>query len=238
MDRFSDVPVSFALVTMRAGVVVSQEASLVDPGREVPPAATAVHGISTARACAEGIPLTQAVTLVAERLLEASRLGVPIVGMKLDYDLTMIDACYRFHASRNLADDGFRGPVLDALVLDRHFDKYRKGRRTLGDLCSQYGVSIESAHDAVADAIASLQVLSSMCRRYPELGATTAAELHRSQAVWHREWAESFSSWRVQKGLEPLDLRDADWPIALVGDNVAGQGQGHPVSELQLSSAP
>lgn len=216
VDRFGDVPVSYALVVMREGVVTSFESALVDPGRDVPAAATAVHGITTERARTEGVPLEEAVTCLGERLLDASRQGFAIVGMKLDYDLTMLDCCYRRAMGRGLADDGFRGPVLDALVLDRHFDRYRKGKRTLGDLCTEYGVAIERAHDAVADATATLEVLAAMCRRYPELAMSALVDLHRLQARWHREWTTSFSAWRVGRGLPPLDDRDGDWPIALL----------------------
>lgn len=221
VDRFADVPVSYALVAMRAGEVCSHDSALVDPGRDIPPGATAVHGITTERARTEGVPLTDAVAYLAARLLDASRRGVAIVGMKLDYDLTMLDACCRRQLGWGLAEEGFCGPVLDALVLDRHYDRYRKGKRTLGHLCGEYGVVIEQAHDAVADAEATLHVVSAMCRRYPELCSTPLVDLHQAQMTWHREWAVSFSAWRAAKGLPPLDERDGDWPIALFAGSMA-----------------
>ena len=214
VERFSDVPVSFALVRMVDGVVVAHDTALVDPGRPIPPPATAVHGITDARARSEGMPLATAVAVVAAALLDASRRGVPIAGMKLDFDLTMVDACARHHLGFGLADAGFGGPVLDALVLDRHFDRFRKGRRTLGDLCAHYDVVIEHAHDALADARATLGVLEAMCRHFPDLAGAPPPDLHRWQADWHREWAESFSQWRTRKGMSPLDANDWEWPIA------------------------
>lgn len=217
VDRFVDVPVSFALVTMVDGRVTGQRSSLVDPGRDIPAGATAVHGISTEQARAEGMALDDAVASVAEALVDASGRGVPVVGMKLDYDLTILDVqCRRVHG-RGLEALGFAGPVLDALVLDRHFDRYRKGRRTLGDLCAEYAVAIDRAHDAAADAAATLAVLASMCRRYPALCQASLDDLHRSQGSWHRDWAESFGQWRRRQGLPLLDPREADWPIALAG---------------------
>ena len=50
IDRFNDVPVSYALVSVVEGVVVRSWSGLIDPGREIPPEATEVHGISTERA--------------------------------------------------------------------------------------------------------------------------------------------------------------------------------------------
>jgi DNA polymerase III subunit epsilon len=214
VDRFSDVPVSFALVTMVGGVVVHREAGLVDPGRDIPESATAIHGITTDRARAEGHPLAEAVATLADALVVATERGVPVVGMKLDYDLTILDVQCRQLDGRGLVERGFGAPVLDALVLDRHFDRYRKGRRTLGDLCAHYEVVIDNAHDAAADAEATMGVLLAMCRRYPELGTQTPADLYRSQAEWHCKWATSYDKWRQKKGLDPLDPREFDWPIA------------------------
>ena len=214
VDRFADVPVSYAFVEVRAGVAVKRDGSLVDPGREIPPGATAVHGITSERARREGVPLGIAVRRIAETLLEASSDGVPVVGMKLDYDLTMVDSCYRRETGRGLADNGFRGPVLDALVLDRHLDRYRRGRRTLVDLCAHYGVFIEQAHDASADAKAAAEVVLALCDRYPELRRVSPGELFVSQQGWHRAWVESFAQWRSHKGLHPMDDEDAAWPIA------------------------
>jgi DNA polymerase-3 subunit epsilon len=214
VDRFSDVPVSFALVVVRHGTVVWERSSVVDPGRDIPSGATAVHGITSERARAEGISLRAAVCDMAGTLLRASRQQMPIVGMKLDFDLTMLDACYRGCTGRGLCEEGFAGPVLDVLVLDRHFDRYRKGRRTLGDLCAEYGVRIDHAHDARSDAVAAVGVVAEMSRRYRVMHEMTPETLHRAQVGWHREWVASFSSWRTARGMAPLDERDAVWPIS------------------------
>ena len=64
---------------------------LIDPGREIPAEATEVHGISTERAHDEGMPLGEAMALVSDAVVAAGRRGVPLVGMRLDYDLTMLE---------------------------------------------------------------------------------------------------------------------------------------------------
>jgi DNA polymerase-3 subunit epsilon len=213
VDRFSDVPVSYALVTFEGGQVTASDAGLVDPGREIPAGAVAVHGISTERARAEGRPLADSVDMMAGRLVDASARGVPIVGMKLDFDLTILDVQCRM-AGGGLVERGFGAAVIDPLVIDRHFDRYRKGRRTLGDLCAEYGVDLSQAHDAAADAKATVDVLFALCHRYPEIAALDPAALHRSQVDWHREWATSYDEWRQSRGMRPLDRRELDWPIA------------------------
>lgn len=223
VDRFADVPVSFALLRIVAGTVVSRRSSLVDPGRPIPAEATAVHGITSERASAEGMALSSAVRLVAGVLLAASRRGIPVVGMNLNYDLTMVDRCYRRETGRGLVDDGFCGPVLDALVLDRHFDRFRPGPRRLVDLCWHYGVPMEQAHDAVADAGAALDVLWAMCDRFEGLPATALDVLHLSQIRWYRSWAVSYSQWRIRNGLPALGECDRTWPIACAWPIACGE---------------
>ena len=159
IDRFNDVPVSYALVHVVGGVVLRSWSGLIDPGREIPVGATEVHGITTERARDEGMPLREAIGLVTDAVLSASRRGVPLVGMKLDYDLTILDTQAMRLGGRGIVERGWCGPVLDCVVIDRHFDRYRKGRRTLVNLCELYGIDITNAHDASADAIASVEVL-------------------------------------------------------------------------------
>ncbi len=214
VDRFNDVPVSFALVTVKGGEVTSTSAGLVDPGRDIPAGASAVHGISTERARAEGMNLTDAIKMVADVVVSASERGVPVVGMKLDYDLTMLDAQAGRLIGAGLVAQGWNGPVLDAVVLDRHVDQYRKGSRTLGALCAHYGVEILNAHDAAVDAIASIKVLLALGAHYKELRDADPSALHQSQIAWHREWAEGYDKWRQSKGMAPIDPRDYQWPVA------------------------
>jgi len=228
VDRFSDVPVSFALVTVRRGRVVDRRTALVNPGRDIPAGATAIHGITSGRARALGLPLAEAVELLADAVVAASRRGVPVVGMKLDYDLTILDVQCRLVDGRGLEDRGFCGPVLDALVLDRRFDRYRKGRRRLVDLCDQYCVSIDHAHDAAADAEAAVGVVLALCRRFPRLGCMQPENLHLAQGWWHRRWARSYDAWRRDQEMPPLDPREEQWPIALADlpgeEDLPGEG--------------
>jgi DNA polymerase III subunit epsilon len=214
VDRFFDVPVSYALVTVVSGELVSTASGLVDPGRDIPAGATAVHGITTERARDEGVPLRAAIELIMDSVIPASRRGVPLVGMKLDYDLTILDHQSRRLTGRGLPELGWAGPVLDAVVLDRHLDRYRKGSRTLGALCAHYGVCIENAHDAAADAVASAQVLCALATRFEELAGAEPADLHEAQIGWHREWAEGYDDWRLGRGMPPMDRRDFIWPVA------------------------
>lgn len=232
VDRFTDVPVSFALVVAEAGEVVHRRTSLVDPGRAIPEGAVAIHGITNERARAEGRPLDESVEMLADVLVAAGERGIPVVGMKLDYDLTIIDVQCRRLDGRGLADRGFARPVIDVLVLDRHYDRYRRGSRTLSALCAHYGVEIANAHDAVADAEATIRVLTSMCARYPEMCARTPAELHHAQTGWHRQWATSYDTWRRSKSMAGLEARDFDWPLPAAETFTASPSRALPSRAL------
>jgi len=214
IDRFNDVPVSYALVSVVEGIVIRSWSGLIDPGREIPPEATAVHGISTERARDEGMPLREAISLVSDAVVAASARDVPLAGMKLDYDLTILETQARDLCGWGPIERGWCGPVLDAVVIDRHFDPDRRGRRTLVDLCAQYGIEIGNAHDASADATASIEVLFALALRYDALWGCDLARLHLDQIDWHREWAESYDSWRLAEGMIPSDPRDYVWPVA------------------------
>ena len=214
IDRFNDVPVSYALVSVDHGVVVRSWSGVIDPGREIPAEATAVHGISTEQARDEGMPLQAAISLVSDAVVASSRRGVPLAGMKLDYDLTILELQARTLGVPGIVERGWRGPVLDAVVIDRHFDPDRAGRRTLVDLCALYGVEIGRAHDASADAIASIEVLFALAVRHGALWDYDLAHLHDDQIAWHHEWTHGYDAWRLSQGMIPIDPRDYVWPVA------------------------
>jgi DNA polymerase-3 subunit epsilon len=214
VDRFADVPVSYALVSVADGVALHSWSGLIDPGREIPPEATAVHGITTGQARADGMPLEAAIALVTDAVVTAGRRGVPLIGMKLDYDLTILDVLSRQLCGRGLVARGWCGPVLDAGVLDRHFDGHRHGRRTLGDLCAHYEVELVGAHDAWADALASVRVVFAMADRYGALRRADVARLHELQIEWHRRWTVDCEALRSSRGMGSTDPRDFVWPVA------------------------
>lgn len=213
VDRRSDVPVSFALLAVSGGAVYERRVELIDPGREIPPEATAIHGITTDRARDEGRALPEAVGLLAEALFEAAARKVPIVGMNLAFDLSILDHQLRRLQGLGLVERGWRGPVLDVLVLDRHCDRYRKGKRRLAHLCAHYEVASGTCHEAGADAEAAVGVLLALCRRYPALLGLEPTDLTRHQASWHREWARGYHAWRVRSGLPGLLPDDFSWPL-------------------------
>ena len=90
------------------------------------------------------------------------------------------------------------------LILDRHYDKWRKGARKLTDLCRHYGVTLGNAHSAAHDAEASLAVFEVMCSRYPAIRAIAPGDLNATLRGWYQEWLWSFSQYLERKGEPPI----------------------------------
>lgn len=187
---------------------------LVDPGVPIPEAATAVHGITTEQARAAGRPPAEALEEVAATLAAAFTRGEPVVAFNAAYDLSLLDAELRRHGLPTLPERIGREVrvVLDPLVLDRWADRYRPGKRRLGDVCAHYGVVTDTLHAADADVVATLDVLAAMCRRFPGLSRWDLEALHDGQVRAHRRWAEGFNAWRLGQGLDGPGA-ELTWPL-------------------------
>ncbi|WP_028801502.1 3'-5' exonuclease [Streptomyces sp. 142MFCol3.1] len=187
---------------------------LVNPGVPVPAGATEVHGLTDEHLQHNGRWPSPVMEEIARELGEHAAAGRPLVVMNAPFDLTLLDRELRRHRASSL-DRWFASTpltVLDPRVLDKHLDRYRKGRRTLTDLCAHYGVALEGAHDAAADAQAALDVVRAVGRRFAaRLERLSPAELHTLQAVWHAAQARGLQAWFARSGSE--EAVDPAWPL-------------------------
>lgn len=215
IDPFTDLPVSYALVerARSEGTIASPpESGLINPGRAIPAEATEVHGI-TDEMVISGMELEAAAEFLASRLSHAWADGQLIVGMNVSYDLTMLESLCRRVGIASLSDRGPIGPVVDILVIDRHIDKYRKGRRKLVNLCEHYGVDLFDAHDAGADCAASLDVLEVMLERSEAVRDIPVDQISEKMATRYQAWLKNFSEYLVGKGGDPIPVGEFAWPI-------------------------
>src|SRR5699024_357567 len=103
-------------------------------------------------------------------------------------------------------------PVIDALVIDRGLDRYRKGKRTLTAVLEHFAIEQDGRlHTADVDVSATLDVMRALAAKHPQLAASTLEELHREQTGWHLRWAEGMNQWLTKKG-KPPDVSTA-WPL-------------------------
>lgn len=176
VDMESDRAVSVAISRIIPGGESIDYYQLINPGIPIPEGATKIHGITDEKAQAEGAEPAKVIADTVYQLAESMARGVPIVGMNLSYDLTLLDREARRHgvmplgqAMRDLVDprqhktDGsgmpYITPVLDLYVIDKHVDQFRPGSRKLVDTCRAYRVRHDGAHDALEDVKASCRAL-------------------------------------------------------------------------------
>ena len=214
IDSESDRIVTAAVSVVGDGRPATLHDWLLDPGIEIPPGASAVHGVTTERARAEGRPPLEAVEEIVAALAEQLLAGVPVVAFNARFDLTTLDREARRLGLVPLADrvGGAAGMlVVDPFVLDKQVDRFRKGKRTLGAVCAHYNVPLEQAHASHADALAAARVAWRLAQAFPELRDVDLPTLHAQQVVWAAEQAASFEDYLRRNGRE--ERIEPAWPI-------------------------
>ena len=214
-DVETDRIVTAAVVRLEADGSVSAELTwLLDPGVAIPEQASAIHGISTERAREHGLPAAAAIDEITRAVADGLRSGTPLVVMNARYDLSLLDReCRRYgvdSVSERLGDAP--SPVIDPLVIDKHVDKYRKGKRALHALCAHYGVRLDDAHDARADAVAAARVVRRMAEKHRPVGAMPLEELHGLQVRAAAEQSQSLQAY-LRRTADPAAVVEPAWPL-------------------------
>jgi len=219
IDSESDRIVTAAVSLVGDGRSPAFHAWLLDPGIPIPAGASAVHGITTERARAEGRAPREAVEEIVALLAEQLAAGVPVVAFNARFDLTCLDREARRHGIEPLLDrvGGEAGMlVVDPYVLDKQVDRFRKGKRTLGAVCAHYNVPLDEAHASHADALAAARVAWRLGQAFEELRVELRA-LHEQQILWAAEQAASFEEWLRRQGRD--ERIEAAWPIVPLPDD-------------------
>jgi DNA polymerase-3 subunit epsilon len=208
-DPLRDRIVQIALVRLKVDGARERFDSLVNPERPIPPAAIAIHHITDEMAAQA--PTLRVLAPKIRELFDGADLG----GFNIrGYDLPMLQAELA-RVAKPLDMEGRR--VVDAMTI---FHKLEP--RTLGRAYEFYcGKLLEKAHDATADAEASLDVFLAQVERYhgrpgrPDL-AQDIAGLHdfcdlNVDALGKLNWREgeaafSFGKYRGKTLREVLEL--------------------------------
>jgi DNA polymerase-3 subunit epsilon len=190
------------------GAAIERTDWLADPGVEIPVQASAVHGITTARARAEGRPAGEVVAEVVAAIRAVLDRGLALTVYNAPYDLSLLRHEALRYGIPPLEDPS---PIIDPLVIDKAVDRYRKGKRTLEASAVVYGVELTDAHDAGADAIAAGRVAQAIARRYPDELGLPALELHRLQAEWSAQQSASFAEY-MRRTHNPDFVEASGWP--------------------------
>lgn len=196
--------VTSAVIRIAGRDVVKKE-TLADPGVEIPEAAAKIHGITTEKARAEGRPHDEVLHETVNAIKAAWDEGFTLIVYNAPYDLSVL---------RNLTGDfTVTGPVFDPYLIDRVKDRYRKGKRTLGDLCREYKVTLDNAHEATADALAAARIAwKQVNQRWPELKDMDPDELMEFQAVNFYDLAVDQKKYFEGIGRDVSDF-NMSWPL-------------------------
>lgn len=195
--------VTSALVSIR-GKERDDLEMLADPGIEIPKQASAVHGITTEYAREHGKPHDEVLAETIRRIRQGWDDGATLIVYNATYDLSVLRAL----------DPSFTvdGPVFDPFVVDKEKNKFRKGKRTLENVCAHYNVPLDNAHEAAADAVAAARVAWKLTREFPELVEMTSDELMLAQSTWYYQSQVELQAWFEKQG-KSASVNN-NWPIA------------------------
>lgn len=189
---------------------------LLDPGIEIPEAATAINGISTEKARAEGIDPVTGLSMLLAAIEDVWQRGIPIVAYNAAFDFTIADRDFRRHLGRPLV---LAGPVIDPMVIDKQVDRWvsGSGQRKLGPMCTRYGVELIDWHTAEADAYAAQAVARAMGEKHDAVMPGTLRDLWKWQVGLRRDQAADLQSYFARKGRTNDDgsliVIDGQWPM-------------------------
>lgn len=188
---------------------------LINPGVPIPPETTAIHGIDDAKAQAEGQDPKVALEEIAETLARILRYGMPLVAFNTAYDWSVLHYELERHGLPTMADrlDGPPYSLLDALVLDKQADRYRKGSRKLQAVAAHYGVHLDNWHEAKADAVAALGIADALYERNPRLDGYDQRRLYLAQQAWREEQQQGLQA-HLRKS-DPKAYCAPEWPLLL-----------------------
>lgn len=202
VDPESDRAVTMALIHRIPDHDLVRHSWLINPGVEIPPEMTAIHGITNEQVRQHGCPPAEAWGQAADVLARLWTPETPLVAYNLSFDVTMGDRELSRHLGTGI-DFGERFAV-DPLVIDRANDKWRKGGRKLTQVCEHYGISLgEDAHDAVADTEATMRLAYRLAATYPaSVGYVDLADLHARQIEWNAVWCKRMGNWLAAEALK------------------------------------
>lgn len=243
VDVEADRIVTAAITRLQPKIIgwpwqVDTQTWLLDPGVDIPPEATAIHGVTTEHAKTNGDDPTKALDYITTLLIRCLVNRWPLIGYNLAYDLTILDRELRRHDLPPLDTRLGRpvAPCVDPYVLDKHIDPYRRGSRKLTEMCRHYDARLDAAHDAAADALAAARLAYRVAQlatgvmpdcpaatratdadngpireALAELGALGKTELHQAQIGWRAEQMASLADYFRAKD-QPADDVDGQWP--------------------------
>jgi DNA polymerase-3 subunit epsilon len=157
--------VEVATVALEGDVIGETWSSLMQPGRPIPPDASAVHGISDAMVAEAPAP-DEVVAQLRRRCGD----------LTLVFHNVAFDLPFMIGALRRAGQPPLLNPIVDTLGLARGLAG--PGSNSLGALAVRYGLPGESRHRALGDALTTARLFLALAAVWEkERGVRTLAEL-------------------------------------------------------------
>jgi DNA polymerase-3 subunit epsilon len=203
------VTASVVELDLDGNVVVDRAEWFANPEIEIPKVASDVHGITTEMAVADGRNYKEVISEILDVLRDCFQRGIPVIAYNAPYDFTIL-----MHQAISLGLEPIADPmpVIDPLVVDKTYDRYRSGKRKLEIVAKHYSVALDDAHNSKADAIAAGRVGLAIMKAHAEKLPETAAEFHTSQIDWAKVIDESFTKW-MRENVDKDFVAAPGWPI-------------------------
>jgi DNA polymerase-3 subunit epsilon len=207
------VSASVVYVDGKAGVTDVWEV-LVNPGVEISAEATAIHGITNEQVQQEGMYPQAVLNELVNTLAAGMWNETPVVAFNARFDFTVLDRDCRRNDVQTLSyrTGDILAPVIDPYVLDKGVDTYRKGSRTLGATCDLYGITLDAAHTASADALAAVDLARAVILGHQSL-QIPLPKIHRVQEIWAAQQANSLQRYLRQKHDDDTIVCSPHWPL-------------------------
>ncbi len=188
LDRNTNRVIEVAWVLFHNKQLIEQQAHLCGINEPLPPEITRLTGISDEML--EGKP---AFSACVEQLFETLNRVAYVVAYNAPFDKQFIEAELK-RIGKKLPDI----PWIDPCTFIREVDKYQKGKK-LSDAAARWGVELNGAHRALADAMATGHLLYKLV---PSLKIHGLEELLRQQGMWREQQEKSFQAYVARKKVE------------------------------------
>lgn len=196
----------FGALADENGNLIETREWFINPGVPIPEEAAGVHGF-TEEFLAENGGDPKEVLLEIKEWLSSNRHLIS-VAFNMNFDLSVLDAEFKRHGISETFGTWMRdeAKLVDGIVIDRHKDKYRKGKRTLEATAAHYGVPFdpELAHDAGYDVEVTAKVTKKILDKF---GTPTTQE----QSSWYASWAEGLE--KYLRRTDPSAKVNRGWPL-------------------------
>jgi DNA polymerase-3 subunit epsilon len=199
----NDRIVEVGLARFERGRLVKTWGTLINPGMEIPKAASEIHGITN-----DDVANAPSFIAALPHVLSITRDAWPCAyNASFDkkfwsHELSRLSGLDVTSLTIPMFDPSFQW--VDPVVWSRHHNGIWKGNK-LTQACERYGISIENAHRATDDAVATGKLLFAMAREN-HIKTCTMSELLRRQDLLDREHDADRAAWFAKKGI-PYERR-------------------------------